>query len=77
MWNFERFCCLSELRNTLQRRFICVGYALVRMWFSLDTYGSECISIEYNLAIESSGDMESNGTRIEKTNNHLSTDIEV
>ena len=71
MWNLERLCCLTEHRNILQRRFICVGYALVRMWFSLDTYGSECISIEYNLAIESSGDMESNGARIEKNEQSL------
>ena len=71
MWNLEKLCCLTEHRSTLQRRFICVGYALVRMWFSLDTYGSECISIEYNLAIESSGDMESNGARIEKNEQSL------
>lgn len=47
-------------------RGLCVGKDVV-----LDTYGSECISMEYNLAIESIGDMESNGTRIGKrTINH-------
>ena len=67
MWNLERLCCLAKHRKTLKRRFVCVGYVLVRMWFSLGTCGSECISVEaYNLAFKSSEDIELNGRRIRK-----------